>query len=266
MIDSHCHFDFPPFSDNPERYLTEARKAGVDTLIVPAIGRKNWQSVAKLASNHAEIYFALGLHPYFMADHQTGDIDALRLVLSEPSDICDGSDSTGVLNKCVAVGECGLDFSLTTADKKQQLTMLEAQLDIAQTVDLPVILHSRRSHNELLTVLKHFPAVTGVLHAFSGSYEQGKQFIDRGLKLGIGGTITYERANKTRIAVAKLPLDAMVLETDAPDMPLAGQQGKPNLPSYLPQVAEMLSALKMLNFEDIVTRTSSNSRQVFGIV
>ncbi len=253
MIDSHCHFDFPPFLDDPGHYLLEAQKVGVSMLIVPAIGRSNGEQIASLSETFAQIRYALGLHPYYIHSHCDNDLSWLETALAERDD------------KCVAVGECGLDFAIENPKNEQQLYLLEQQLALAEAHNLPVILHCRKAHNELIRILNRFKGVNGVLHAFSGSYEQGKALIDRGWFLGIGGTITYERARKTREAVKKLPLDAMLLETDSPDMPLFGYQGQANLPSRLPLVAQMLAQLKQQDVEKVKHQTTQNSRRLFRL-
>lgn len=254
MIDTHCHFDFPPFNQAPDQYWQAAREVGVMRMVVPSVNEQNWQAVLALTARFADMYAGLGLHPCFLDTHTDNSLAALENVLvSRPL-------------SCVAVGEAGLDYFVanTPTMKQHQHALLDGQLWLARRYDLPIILHSRQSHNDLLRLVKAYPGVRGVLHAFSGSEQQGKQFIDAGLMLGVGGTVTYERANKTRQAIARLPLEYLVLETDAPDMPLAGYQGKPNTPAQVSQVAEVVAALKSCDKDHLVAETSGNAERMFG--
>lgn len=253
MIDSHCHFDFPPFDNAPERWLSGCENAGVKHLIVPAVSRENWQRVQMLSKRYPQISYALGLHPVWLHNHQDEDIEALRECLTQKPD------------GCVAVGECGLDFAIDNPQPEKQIMLLRQQLALADSYHLPVILHCRKAHNELLQLLNNYPNARGVLHAFSGSEQVGREYIKRGFLLGIGGTITYERANKTRNAVKNLPLSSLVLETDAPDMPLFGFQGEPNLPERLPLIAHTLAKLKEVDVGEIIHTTTQNSTACFAL-
>ncbi|AMG31127.1 TatD family deoxyribonuclease [Grimontia hollisae] len=251
MIDTHCHFDFPPFSDDPAYWVQRSKDTGIQHLIVPAVARENWGRVATLAASFPEVFYAVGLHPVWMASHHEDDIEKLDAFLSESP------------KGCVAIGECGLDFAIENADPERQTWFLTEQLKLAEKYQLPVILHCRKAHNELLQILNRFSGVKGVLHAFSGSEQIGLSYIRRGFLLGIGGTITYERANKTRNAVKNFPLNALVLETDAPDMPVFGYQGEPNLPERMLLIAQTLAHLKHLPVEEIIHVTSQNSTRYF---
>ncbi|WP_325893769.1 TatD family hydrolase [Grimontia sp. NTOU-MAR1] len=253
MIDSHCHFDFPPFTESPETWIERSLAAGVRQLIVPAVSTENWERVATLAEAFPEISYAVGLHPVWMSSHEDADIQKLDTFLADAP------------KGLVAVGECGLDFAIENADPERQIRLLTEQLKLAEKYQLPVILHSRKAHNELLQLLNDFPKVKGILHAFSGSEQIGREYIKRGFLLGIGGTITYQRANKTRNAVRNLPLSNLVLETDAPDMPVYGYQGEPNLPERLPLIAQALASLKGVNIEKVIHVTTQNSTACFAL-
>ena len=254
MIDSHCHFDFAPFADDPERYLNAASLAGVEKLIIPAVGLDNWLHVSSLCQMFPHrCYYSLGIHPLWAEKHTSDELHQLEALLANRDD------------HCIAIGESGLDFALPQANKQHQITLLHQQLVLADKFGLPIILHCRKAHNELLTLLNQHPKARGVLHAFSGSEQQGKEYIRRGFYLGIGGTITYERAHKTRQAVAKLPLSALLLETDAPDMPIAGLQGKPNLPEYIPLIAKELAELKNTTVAEIAKQSAINTQKLFRL-
>jgi TatD DNase family protein len=257
MIDTHCHFDFAPFSDDPIHWLEKAKMAGVQKLIAPSVSQKNWHKLIKLSAEFHSLYYALGLHPVWIKNHQKADLNKLEALLAKR------------LPRCLAIGEIGLDFSdfsgapLQQADKEKQLAFFKAQLALAERYQYPVILHCRKAHNKMLQVLNKFPRARGVLHAFSGSEAQGLDFIKRGFLLGVGGTLTYLRANKTRQALSKLPLSKLVLETDAPDMPLLGFQGEANSPDKLILIAKTLAELKADSVENIIKTTSENARRCF---
>lgn len=254
-IDSHCHIDLPPFDDGRQKdLLAQCRDAGIETLLVPAINRASFQRLVELHLNYPEqLLFALGFHPWFSGSIEEAEIAQLRTMLeAKPAGL-------------VAVGECGLDFAIENPQVEHQQQLLVAQLELAVAFDLPVILHVRRAHNELLSLLKQYPAVQGVVHGFSGSRQLAEQYIGLGMKLGIGGTITYPRANKTRKALAAIGLEHLLLETDSPDMPLNGFQGQPNTPLQLVAVANQLARLKGVSVEQVRDVTTANSRQLFNI-
>ena len=169
-------------------------------------------------------------------------------------------------DRCVAVGECGLDFAVADVNRDQQLQWLQAQLQLANEHHLPVILHCRKAFPELLTLLRqHLPKMGGVYHGFSGSYQQATQLVDLGIKIGVGGTITYSRAQKTRATIAKLPLSALLLETDAPDMPVAGYQGQPNRPERLVDIATVLAEIRGESYAHIAQATTLTTAELFKI-
>ncbi|MGR5077416.1 TatD family hydrolase [Photobacterium swingsii] len=262
LIDSHCHFDFAPFAQDPAHYLAMAQQHGVEKLVVPAIGQRNWPLVMELAVQFPTIYFALGLHPFFSAEHSEDAVAQLDHLLAQQQTNC----------QCVAIGECGLDFAVADkgsepqAQRQQQQAWLAEQLELANRYQLPVILHCRNAFPELLKLLRQNPPKRGgVYHAFSGSYQQATQLVDLGIKIGVGGTITYSRAHKTRTTMTKLPLAALMLETDSPDMPVAGFQGQPNRPDRLRNVLQSLATLRTESEREIARVTSLTTAELFAI-
>jgi TatD DNase family protein len=233
FYDTHCHFDFPPFSDDETHSLALAAQAGVEKIIVPAIEADRFATVLALADNYSALYAALGLHPIVIHKHQDASLALLEHYLQQRR------------QKLVAIGEIGLDLYMENPLFEKQEAMLDAQLKLAKRYDLPVILHSRRTHDKLAAHLKrHDLPRTGVVHGFSGSLQQAERFVALGYKIGVGGTITYPRASKTRDVIARLPLSALVLETDSPDMPLNGWQGQPNRPERIADVFQVLCTLR----------------------
>ncbi|CAB0152006.1 putative metal-dependent hydrolase YjjV [Pseudidiomarina piscicola] len=233
LFDSHCHLDFESFDDDREEVVKRAYAKGVHAILVPGTRRKTPKISSDKISKVA-LYYAVGLHPYFIDEHQSDDIAWVQQQLETHANYW--------------VGEIGLDRTCHQWDK--QCELFEQQVKLAKNYQRPVILHHRKSQSDLLGILAPYldelPQFKGILHAFSGSPEQAQDWVDKGFKLGVGGTITYARAKKTRAAIQAVPLSALLLETDAPDMPLQGFQGKRNEPA---QIAEVLSALIALRSE-----------------
>ncbi|OIQ25190.1 TatD family hydrolase [uncultured Vibrio sp.] len=253
LFDTHCHFDFSQFGDDFHSELLSAKEQGVERFLVPSVNESNWPAVQKLSEQYPEIFHALGFHPWFLPSPHSLSLSALQRAIEHRTP------------QCVAIGECGLDFSIDTPTELQE-RFLSAQLELAQQHDLPVILHCRKAHHRLIPLLKRYPLKrAGVLHGFSGSYQQGMSYIELGYYIGVGGTITYPRANKTRVAISQLPLDSLVLETDAPDMPMQGFQGQPNHPKMLPKVLSELALLKKETEQTIAQSLWKNSHLLFSI-
>ncbi|MDE9452419.1 TatD family hydrolase [Xenorhabdus bovienii] len=254
FIDTHCHFDFPPFAGSEQTSLKQARQVGVETIIVPTVSQMNFQRVAALAYDYPSIYAAFGLHPLYINEHQASHLAELAQKLKEKNP------------KCVAVGEIGLDLYMPEPQFEKQKRVLEAQLALAKRHDLPVILHSRKSHDQLAAILRrHDLPRTGVIHGFAGSLSQAQAFIRLGFYIGVGGTMTYERAQKTRSTISQLPLSSLVLETDAPDMPLSGYQGQPNRPERVAQVFSALCELRRESPDEMADQIYHNSMALFAL-
>ncbi|EMC0023788.1 TatD family hydrolase [Enterobacter cloacae subsp. cloacae] len=254
FVDTHCHFDFPPFTGDETQSIERAAQAGIHAMIVPAIEVDRFERVLDLARRHDALYAALGLHPIVIEHHLDEHLDVLDAALQTRE------------NKLVAMGEIGLDLYRDNPQFERQQTILDAQLRLAKRHDLPVILHSRRTHDKLAMHLKRIDLPRkGVVHGFSGSLQQAQRFIELGYKIGVGGTITYPRASKTRDVMAQLPLSALLLETDAPDMPLNGFQGRPNRPEQAARVFATLCELREEPETEIADALLENTRALFGI-
>lgn len=254
FIDTHCHFDFSPFRGAEAASLLSAGQANVRQIIVPAVSADYFPRILDLAAIYPPLFAALGMHPLYIAQHQDADLAALASALATKTE------------KLVAVGEIGLDLYMDEPQLPRQLALLNAQLKLAKQYDLPVILHSRRSHDQLASALRKAALPrTGVVHGFAGSLAQAQAFIRLGYYIGVGGTITYERAQKTRNVMAALPLSALLLETDAPDMPLAGFQGQPNRPERAANVFAALCELRQEAPQDIAIQLLLNSQRLFHL-
>lgn len=246
LIDSHCHIDFAIFDDDRESILTHCQSLSIKQLIVPGTQARSWQKLLSLAVQFPSIKPALGLHPYFLGDYQPTDlIELSRLIQLHAWQI-------------VALGEIGLDFAIDVEPILQK-KVFEQQLEIAVQYGLPVILHHRQSHNQIIQCLKAYRFQNGgIVHAFSGSLQQANTYIDLGFKLGVGGTITYERAKKTRSVLSQVPLESLVLETDSPDMPINGKQGQRNSPINLIAILHELAVLRNESKEQIIKQCYKN--------
>ncbi|RUO64923.1 TatD DNase family protein [Pseudidiomarina planktonica] len=233
LFDTHCHLDFEAFDQDRDAVVERAQHAGVTAIMVPGTSREQQSAVNAVQAKYPDtLITGVGLHPYFIENHSMDDGDWLAQQLADKPQL--------------VVGEIGLDATIDHADKQRQL--FEQQLDLAAKFERPVILHHRKTLDEMVPMIKKvrdkLPDTGGIIHAFSGSMQQAESYVELGFKLGIGGTITYTRAQKTRAVVSELPLSALVLETDAPDMPLAGYQGQRNEPARCRKVFEVLLELR----------------------
>ncbi|MBQ4831987.1 TatD family hydrolase [Pseudoalteromonas sp. MMG010] len=237
FIDTHCHLDFSEFDDNRSKLIRQCMQDGIERFIVPGISLLQSKRLLDLQKQYPPIKIAMGLHPYFLSQHESDDIDKLFELVKRNK------------NELVAIGECGLDRSIENLPKQTHL--FEQQIEIANTLDLPLIIHHRQSHDLIAQSFKRCrPKTGGVIHAFSGSIQQANYYIKQGFKLGVGGVITYPRAVKTRAVIAQIAPQYLVLETDSPSMPLNGFQGEINTPLHIPIVFKTLSSLKPQIKED----------------
>lgn len=249
-IDSHCHFDFEVFDDQRDALMSRCLESGVGGFLVPATTYLSWSKLASLAANYPEWRVAYGLHPYFLRDAELAQVDRL-------GEQCD-------THRVVAVGEIGLDCWPGAVDMAVQIDFFSRQLSVAKSLQLPVIVHARKSYDLVLKCLKDIRfSYGGVIHAFNGSLEQARRFLDLGFVLGIGGTITYPRAKKAQRVLSALDSQAFVLETDSPDMPLKGFQGEINTPLSIPVIAQCVARLRAENVEQIAMQTCDNLLRVF---
>ena len=252
LIDSHCHIDVAEFDDDRAAVLQRCRQACVAELVVPGVDRERWPGLIALCRAEVGLHPALGLHPIYIEQHGTGAVTWLEQQLATTPEV-------------IAIGEIGLDFFMTELDRSRQQSLFEAQLTIARDANLPVILHIRKAHDQVLSTLRRIPVKGGIAHAFNGSIEQARRFIELDFKLGFGGTMTYDGANKIHRLARELPLAAIVLESDAPDMVGAAHRGQRNSPEYLSEYLAALAALRDETITDVARETTHNTRQVLGL-
>jgi TatD DNase family protein len=257
-IDTHCHLDAPEFTADRDAVVDRSRAAGVDRMVLPAVEPDNFDSVRALAHRHGFGY-ALGIHPLFVERAGADGLARLEQALEQQRDD----------PRLLAVGEIGLDHFVPGLDRALQERIYVAQLKLARRFELPVILHVRRSADALLKQLRRLPVPGGIAHAFNGSLQQAGSFVELGLKLGFGGALTFERALQIRQLAVALPLAAIVLETDAPDIPpqwlyrtaeqrAAGQASR-NEPAELPRIAAVLADLRGLPLAELAAANSANA-------
>lgn len=259
-IDTHCHLDAPEFGADQALVRARAAQAGVVHCVLPAVQATNFEAVRTLAHQHGDSY-ALGIHPLCTGQARGADLETLDQALSAAREDA----------RLVAVGEIGLDYFVRGLDAQRQEDFYRAQLVIARRHGLPVILHVRRSADRLLKHLRDLPC-TGIAHAFNGSLQQAQEFVRLGFKLGFGGAVTFARALQLRRLAAELPLEALVLETDAPDIPPhwlyrtaaereAGQPQGRNEPAQLPLIAQVVAQLRGISVDELARASTDNAMQ-----
>ncbi|MGZ5156669.1 MAG: TatD family hydrolase [Caldimonas sp.] len=257
-VDTHCHLDAAEFDADRESVVLRARAAGVATLVLPAVEAGNFARVRELAHRHGLAY-ALGIHPMCTGRAAPADLAALRAALAANRDD----------PRLVAVGEIGLDHFVAGLDRARQDEMFAAQLELAAEFGLPVLLHVRRAVDTVLRHLRARPVAGGIAHAFNGSEQQAGAFIELGFRLGFGGTLSFDRALRIRRVAAAVPLGAIVMETDAPDIApqwlyrtaearAAGATMR-NEPAELPRIAAVLAGLRGLTADTLAAATTANA-------
>lgn len=251
LIDSHSHLDAPEFDTDRAAVIARAQAAGVTTQVIPAIDAAGWPALRDLCAKQSGLHPAWGLHPLFLDRHRAGDLEALRQWLTN--------------DRPCAVGECGLDYWVDGLDRDTQNDYFLAQLKLAREFDLPVIVHARKSLDEVTAALRRIGGLRGVVHSFSGSQAQAEALWKLGFHLGIGGPVTYERAQRLRGIVATMPIEYLLLETDSPDQPLHGHQGQRNEPALLTAILATVAQLRNESPQAIASATTATARSLFTL-
>ncbi|NOT19065.1 MAG: TatD family hydrolase [Sideroxydans sp.] len=252
FIDTHCHLDAEEFGDTQANVVRDAQAVGVSRIVVPSVARANFDSVRSLCEQYPNCAPAYGIHPMYTDTAMPDDLLVLRDYLQQ--------------HRPIAVGEIGMDFFINHYDQARQEFFFVEQLKLAREFNLPVLLHIRKATDTILKHLRQYKVKGGIAHAFNGSRQQADEFIKLGFKLGFGGAMTYSRATKLRELAATLPLESIVLETDAPDIPPDFlQRGQPNKPEYLVSIAQTLATLRSMPLIEIAQATTHNARQVLPL-
>lgn len=249
LTDSHAHIDDASFASDREAMFQRAQAAGIRHIVVPAIDQASWARIASLCADHPQALPAYGLHPIYLDQHRPQHLDELAAWLKT--------------HRAVAVGEIGLDYFLPELDGERQRDYFQKQLQLAREVDLPVIVHARRAMDEVTSTMRRIGGLRGVVHSFSGSLQQAERLWELGFYLGIGGPVTYPRANRLRSMVANMPIERLLLETDAPDQPGACHRGERNEPSNILEVLNVIAELRGESPEVIAAATTRNARTLF---
>ena len=248
LIDTHCHLDAAEFDADRDAVAARASAAGVGAIVVPGVERAGFAALLAVCERYPGCVPALGIHPMYVDSAVPEDLTVLREMIA--------------LHHPVAIGEIGLDFFVQDYDRERQELYFSEQLKIARGFDLPVLLHVRRAQDTVLKFLRLAKVKGGIAHAFNGSRQQAEEFIKLGFKLGFGGAMTYDRATRLRELAATLPLDSIVLETDAPDIPPAFIGKARNSPEYLPRIAETLAELRGMTAAEVAEETTANARTI----
>ena len=255
LIDTHCHLDAAEFNTDRNAVAQDAKRVGVSKIVVPAVARENFQTVIDLAHQYSHCFMALGIHPMYVDKAHPSDLTLLKQLVAEQ--LAHNNP------KIVAIGEIGLDFFVTQQNRETQEYFFIEQLKIAQTFELPVVLHVRRAIDDVLKKLRKHKVEGGIAHAFNGSPQQAEKLIELNFKLGFGGAMTYTRALKIRELAKNLPLEAIVLETDAPDIApeWIGTKGR-NSPAELLKIAQIFADIRGIDVSQIIEITGKNSVEI----
>ena len=251
LVDSHCHLDAAEFDDDRAAVIERARAAGVTRQIVPAVDAAGWPKLRNVCADDPGLFPAYGLHPVYLESHRPEHLDALRDWIEREHP--------------VAIGECGLDFHLEDLDIPTQQLYFDGQLVLAGEYGLPLIVHARRAVDAVIAAIKRAGRVRGVVHSFSGSIEQARQLWQLDFLVGLGGPVTFERANRLRKLVATMPIEYLLLETDAPDQPDVQHRGQRNEPARMTNVLRTIAELRDQDPTEIASATTANAARLFGL-
>ena len=251
LVDSHCHLDASEFDRDRDAVIARARAAGVMRQVIPAVSAASWPKLREVCAGTDGLFPAYGLHPMYLQEHRDEHLEELGdwIQREHPR----------------AIGECGLDFFIDGLDPRAQQHFFDGQLELARAHALPLIVHARRSVDAVIASIKRIGGLSGVVHSFSGSAEQARQLAQLGFMVGLGGPVTYERANRLRKLAASVPIESLLLETDSPDQPDAGIRGQRNEPARLANVLQVVADLRGETPAAIAAATSANAARLFRL-
>mgnify|MGYP003294386437 FL=1 len=253
MIDTHCHIDDPQYAEGLDAFLQSQRADGVQAILVPGVEAATTQDVLDVCERYPDYLFpALGLHPENVKEDWQQQLSIIKSAVESSS------------HRLIAIGEIGLDYHWDTTFRQEQHEALREQLRWAEEYDLPVMIHSRDATEDTLKILREFPSVKGVMHCFSGSHEVAKQVVEMGYYLGIGGVLTFKNCKLAEHLVG-IPLESLVLETDAPYMAPVPYRGKRNESRWMYYVAERLAQVYGCSVEHVIEQTSANATSLFRL-
>lgn len=254
LIDSHIHLDDPQLFPYLPALLSEAKAVGVKGWVLPSTTVASFEPILQLAKEESHIYPALGLHPYFMENHQDVDLKHLRVYIEK------------YRSHLVAIGECGLDLMIANPQFDKQLNFFKAHLRLAKEFDLPLIIHSRKSLDFVLKELRKYKSLRGEIHSFSGSWQQAEQLMALGFKLGFGGAVTYSRAKRLRRILKALPKESYLIETDAPSQPHSRlEKGAIHQPKDLYIIAQEIATIRETSLAEVIKENFMNTIELFQL-
>jgi TatD DNase family protein len=251
LVDSHCHLDADAFDRDRADVVARARRAGVDRQVVPAVDAAGWPKLREICGGATGLFPAYGLHPMYLSDHRPAHLRELRDWIER--------------ERPVAIGECGLDYFVDGLEHDAQQPYFDGQLALAREFGLPVIVHARRAVDAVIAAIRRVGGVRGVVHSWSGSDEQARQLWQLGFLLGIGGPVTYDRAHRLRRLATTMPLEFLLLETDAPDQPDSSIRGERNEPARTSIVCEAIAGLRGIAPAELAAATTANAERLFGL-
>ncbi|MBR3974581.1 MAG: TatD family hydrolase [Clostridia bacterium] len=250
IFDSHAHYDDERFSEDLHTLLADIQNAGVSHIVNCATNLSSAKKCIELSEKYPFIYTALGVHPHECSDAQNDELEQIEKLLSH--------------NKCVAVGEIGLDYHYDFSPRELQLDFFEKQLILANKYNLPVIVHDREAHADTMNLLKKYKP-KGVVHCFSGSVETAKEVVALGMYIGLGGAVTFKNAKKPLEVAAFVPTDKLLLETDCPYMSPVPFRGKRNDSTLIPYTAQTIAQVKDIDVQQLIDITNNNAKKLFSI-
>ena len=251
MIDTHSHINFEEYRQNLDLVLDDIKLNGVDNVIIPGVEPSSFDDIYYLCDKYDMIYMAIGVHP---SEYKTFSENTEKKMYEFSK-----------RKKVIAIGEIGLDYHNEEDTKKEQQLLFNKQLEIAQEVQLPVIIHDREAHEDCFNIIQNYKLKDVIFHCFSGNTQFAKKCIEKGYYIAIGGIVTFKNASELKEVAKIVPLNKLLLETDAPYLAPVPFRGKLNTPSYLKYIAQAISDLKGLNVEEIKNATTINAKMVFGI-
>ena len=252
LIDTHCHLYAEEFRDDIDALISRAKEAGVTRFFLPAVDKSSHQQMLNLEMRYpGTCYAMIGLHPCSVNANYEAELKSVEDYASTRA--------------FVAIGEIGLDYHWDLTFKEQQLDAFHRQVELAITKNLPIVIHSRNSIDECIHVVSQYPSLErkGIFHCFSGTQEQAEKIVAQGFYLGIGGVITYKNSG-LGLAVKDVPLENLVLETDAPYLAPVPYRGKRNESGFLTHIAAKLAEVKRVTVEEVAVRTTANAQKIFG--
>lgn len=251
MIDTHSHINFEDYKENFDGFISDLKENDIQNVIIPGVEPSTFDEIISLCEKYEMIYGAIGIHPSEFQTFNKNSKERIYELLKH--------------KKIVAIGEIGLDYHYGAGSKEEQKELLRQQLKIAEELQVPVIIHDRESHEDVFEILQEYNLKNVIFHCFSGNAEFAKKCINSGYYIAIGGVVTFKNAKDLKEAAKIIPLDKLLLETDAPYLAPVPFRGKLNTPAYLKYIAQEIANLKEIDVEEIKKQTTENAKKVFGL-